>query len=198
MLISKTPGPISSATLLLLLGMFLLPGCDHRSRHQTLTFFFTGVPSLEEGATTGEKKAEPEQKSPPPPAVILSAHKFFVERKCAKCHLVTKPIGAGRGADSPSFSRTGPAGPADPPRPSLAGELGICIHCHSNPFAAEAPSGGRRHAPVACTICHLPHQSEYPHLLRDEVPKVCIICHQHEKLAAAGFHKAPLRSDHAE
>jgi predicted CXXCH cytochrome family protein len=198
MLFKLFPGRSRLTAALLALAIFLLSSCDPRQRHQTLAFFFTGVAPLEEGVAKEVEKPAPDRLGPKPPSaptVILSAHSYFSQRKCGKCHPVTKPVGAERSVTRQSQPTTVSAAV---PSPTSVDDLGICVNCHHNPFTAAGPPGGKSHAPVACTICHLPHQSEYPHLLRNEAPKVCAICHQHEKLAAIGFHKAPLRSDSSE
>jgi predicted CXXCH cytochrome family protein len=43
------------------------------------------------------------------------------------------------------------------------------------------------HGPVAaveCNLCHVPHESSTPKLLRDTAPTVCVQCHQPELLSA--------------
>ena len=77
-------------------------------------------------------------------------HKPFAEEKCDACHKTRY-------------------------RPSK-NDGSICLACHEKiPTEHE-----RMHGPVtvgACIWCHTPHESRYPHLLRDSDRKVCSQCH---------------------
>lgn len=41
----------------------------------------------------------------------------------------------------------------------------------------------------ACAICHNPHGTRYPYLLKDPVPKLCFACHVENDIRAMEVHK---------
>lgn len=184
--------------LLLSLIIILLSGCDSRSRHKTLNFFFTGVPPLEDSAESREEDTERDEidiKRQPAAVEIRSAHSYFTQKNCGKCHQSTMAIVSGGNSRTSREQATGTGKPAGPLVPH---ELGICLNCHENPFEKKTPDEPRRHAPVSCTACHLPHQSEFPYLLKSEASTICAMCHEDENRSGKGFHKAPLKSDKSE
>lgn len=186
--------------LLLSLAIILLPGCDSHTRHKTLTFFFTGVPPLAEDIAKIEEKTAQDQLNNEPQAAaveIRSAHSYFTQRKCLKCHKSTMPIVSG-GSGRTSRRVREPASDTGKSSDPSAIELGICVNCHENPFQAARAGEPRNHAPVGCSVCHLPHQSEYPKLLRNEAAKICTMCHLDAKLSGKDFHQAPLRRDYSD
>lgn len=195
---SNPPRTIKLTTLLLSLVIILLSGCDSRSRHKTLNFFFTGVPPLEESAESIEENTGQEQMEKKHQAAaveIRSAHSYFTQKKCVKCHQSTRSIVSGGHSRASRELATDTGKPVGPIVPY---ELGICLNCHDNPFEKKKPDEPRRHAPVSCSACHLPHQSEYPYLLKSEASAICAMCHQDENHSGKGFHKTPLKSDKSE
>lgn len=54
----------------------------------------------------------------------------------------------------------------------------LCYECHDAPVPAA--SGGWVHGPYAageCLLCHEPHKTTSPHLLRVPIPSLCYKCH---------------------
>ena len=187
--------PFAAIALIPLLpAIVFLAGCDSHARHRALNFFFTGVPPLE--AEKGPEENAPEQTRDKPRAAVgmRSAHSYFTGNQCSRCHQVSMAFGGGRGVWKPAA----PAAVAAPSLPPRTPDLGICLNCHENPFEAAGTHAPRPHAPVECRVCHLPHQSEHPSLLRSEDSEICAICHLDEKRSGAGFHRAPLRRDFTE
>ncbi len=178
----------------LLLAIVLLAGCDSHSRHRALNFFFTGVPPLEDRTEKGPEQTGPEQTTDKPRGAAVemrSAHSYFTGNNCSRCHQISMAFGGGRGVWKPAM----PAADTGQPLPSRTSGLEICLNCHENPFETTGTNAPRPHAPVECRMCHLPHQSEHPSLLRSETSKICAVCHLDENRSGAGFHRAPLRRD---
>jgi predicted CXXCH cytochrome family protein len=68
----------------------------------------------------------------------------------------------------------------------------LCYGCHD-----KSAFTGKKivHPPVGrgfCTFCHLPHQSDNPHLLRDKLPVLCYECHDRTDFSYENVH-APVR-----
>ena len=103
----------------------------------------------------------------------VRAHKVLhypvQERLCDSCHQVPPAGGAAALADTPEK---------------------LCLTCH------EKFTGSFVHGPVAlgaCVVCHDPHGSQVPHLLRVSGRAQCLSCHAdiESRLAKARFqHKA--------
>lgn len=178
-----------------LAGLFLLSflilfisGCDKYTRHEVLTFFFTGVPLLEEDkkAEAGEKKTAEVQlaKNKKKRRKIIRKSKFFVHGpsaagQCYQCHDTSGTF---------AFRKTGKKEVGDIPRlGELSGRLvapleDICTECHIQKLARSANSKDFwLHGPVAggnCTFCHSPHQSPFQYmLLKEKSIELCTQCH---------------------
>ena len=169
-------------TALLFAGtMILISGCAQPTKHELLSFFFTGVPSPEEeregeqrtlqARTAMNQKAEGRS--------LFSSHSYFTSKKCGECHQVSSTQSFGRSARSGmptiSFGTGGGAGEKRLPVKK------VCVSCHENRSAAYASANSLwLHAPATkynCIVCHDPHQSSYPDLLKDDTDKLCIMCH---------------------
>ena len=144
-------------------------GCDEVERHKTLTFFFDGVPPLEDGNSLELGAVDPNAPAlESEPTIISSIHEPY--RQCEKCH------------GDPSqgvFSRKVEVIDSVPR---------LCYQCHQE----YADLKGVLHGPVAvgmCLVCHHEHRSPYPHLLRRPEPKMCYYCHEVEVIEAINGHK---------
>jgi predicted CXXCH cytochrome family protein len=85
-------------------------------------------------------------------------HKPYADNQCNSCHLNTNDI----------FARA-------------QVREDICLTCHVDIPTQHAVM----HGPVvsnACQMCHSPHSSAVPHLLRKPAPAVCTQCHEPEGL----------------
>lgn len=151
---------------------FLLTSCgDPISRHKVLSTIFDGVPSL---PPAGEVCNEYCQQEVPVDVAGIdseaveskatqnthSSHQPYKEKKCGDCHSNDKNVNAGL----------------------IVPKRELCGVCHQNFI-----KGHNVHGPVAvgdCLACHLPHNSQYPSLLKEDPDKVCAICHQEARLAA--------------
>ena len=92
-------------------------------------------------------------------------HKPFADNLCNSCHLNTTDIFA---------------------RAQVKGD--VCLNCHANVPTQHAVM----HGPVvnnACQMCHSPHSSAVPHLLKQPAPAVCTQCHEPETMTL--MHKPP-------
>ena len=190
--------------LTVLITAAAMPGCSQVSRHEMLTFFFTGVP---EPGTEDAKEKEAAAKE-----VVLKKKKrrkvyqparFFVHGpfgsgQCESCHATTasKPFrtGAARINDT-AVSRSSSIGP----RLALPREE-LCLGCHSEKSPAEAKKNDHwQHAPVAkgrCTACHSPHKSKRQYmLLKANNVELCTQCHSVNDLQITVAHKQDPAAD---
>ncbi len=160
------------ALLVLVAAAFLAGGCSRQTRHNVLTFFFTGVPPLEETravvevATIREERdqqvevvSEERAKAPAP----IIKHAPFEAGECDACH------NPGQGNQ-------------------LFGEAEkLCFRCHQD-FTEEF---AWIHGPVAvgfCNTCHEPHQSENKFLLISKSGDVCFKCHLQGDILSVPYH----------
>lgn len=173
--------------MLLALGVAAsLTGCDPQSRHRALTFFFTGVPPLEEEKPV--KKSNDQLPSPaaevlPQPAAkgagALFSHPVWVAGICAPCHEST---GVFR---TPGVKKTAATafttGGGKPGRLTLA-KKEICTQCHKDKTPQRAANDNLwLHDTAAkgeCLACHDPHQSNYARNLLQPPSIICLPCHQ--------------------
>ena len=164
---------LSNALLFVFLSCFLLTSCsDSVTRHKVLSTIFDGVPSL---PPAGEMCNQYYQERVAAEAAGLaminegenskqnrsSSHKPYKEKKCRDCHSNDKNVNAGL----------------------IAPKRELCGACHKHFI-----KGHNVHGPVAvgdCLACHLPHNSQYPSLLKEDPDKICATCHQESRLAAA-------------
>lgn len=156
---------------IIILGASLATGCSRQARYEVLTFFFTGVPPLDQAgqdseAETPEKEAEPvglarvEKKTGPPP---LIKHAPFQEGNCNACHEF--------GQSNLLFNE-----PQE-----------LCFRCHED-FAQSFPWV---HGPVAvgfCNTCHEPHESENEFLLISTSQDICFTCHLKQDILNTAYH----------
>jgi predicted CXXCH cytochrome family protein len=95
-----------------------------------------------------------------------TVHKPYADNQCNACHLNTADI----------FARA-------------QVRADVCLDCHST-----IPQQHKvMHGPVVvneCQMCHAPHSSASPHLLRRPAPAVCTQCHELNELK--NLHKTPV------
>ena len=170
--------------MIIALMVTLVFGCNQDSRQKALTFFFTGVPQLED---VGEKKlgdqsTTVQEKLLRPATTILSSHSFFTEKHCNACHQTSLTINFNRG-DQIGASIRGRSASESPGKLKTPLQK-ICLTCHKDKTVGQVEKKGLKihvprhsHAPVNCNLCHLPHQSEYPYLLKNTPFGLCSQCH---------------------
>lgn len=164
-------------------------GCDKYARHKILTFFFTGVPPLEEeGAAqvkdearllpTDDKKQQQKKRLPPP--IVSFTHGPFGAGQCYQCHETSATVGfrkheKGKPESLPKLEQGMPG--------RLVTQLKtLCIECHTLKSTVSAYSSGLWvHGPVAggdCIVCHSPHRSPSQYmLLKEKSIELCTQCH---------------------
>jgi predicted CXXCH cytochrome family protein len=159
-----------------------------------LTFFFTGVPPLEE-----EKEGEVEKEKTTEAAEVeeetvvraaLYTHPLTAARLCSQCHQTTANFSLFSPAARPaSFQKGGMS-----PGPLVVERRQLCVECHKDKSAAEALSAGLWLHDTAekgdCHACHDPHQSENRYLLLQPPEKICLPCHEEAKLLPSVKDKA--------
>ncbi len=164
----------------LLINM-LLHGCSPQTRHQILTFFFTGVPPLEKEETSSTKPLSLEKAKDKIKKIVYHSHKFFEEGDCGKCHDTSVRFNAPGAADQKRIFRKGMQMPGALLMPAKE----ICIACHVNKSAAWPQNEGLwLHTPAAqgqCIQCHHAHQSTRPYQLLQKRSQLCKACHAEKK-----------------
>ena len=182
----RTPHPRVERILLACL-VLAVPACSVERHYRTLSFFFDGVPDptraasalLEAAASTDT----PLPAATPPPQPTGSQHTPVRERRCKECHQLDERPNSGANwlVGVPELVAPGEA---------------LCARCH------EAPKQAHVHGPVAlgrCDLCHVAHQSPFPHLLRHERQSdLCRQCHQDGLIRTATEHEAYAALDCAE
>lgn len=128
-------------------------------RHRTLTFFFDGVPPLDEKSAGAAKDSISHAKGPgekviptQPEKPKIHYHEPFLAKKCGICH------------DQNTM------GKFIKPQPML------CFQCHDD-FSKKykvlhGPIGGGN-----CTACHDPHSAPNEKLLQRVNQQLCYYCH---------------------
>jgi len=146
--------------LFLLLALILsLLGCSPERRYKVLSIFFDGVPNPDAPLVAVDEFDTSGKR------IVKAAsfvHKPYADGKCADCH------GENTGGTFESFTKL---------------DDSVCLKCHKN-VPHEYP---RMHGPVAlaqCSLCHVPHESSVPALLKDNARAVCTQCHLRELLPA--------------
>ncbi len=128
-------------------------GCSQAARESLERFFFEVPEAAETPAlsrASSPSKAEPPRLALPKPRFV-SFHPPFVQRQCHSCHDAKQRMQV---------------------RTDL---LHQCRLCHTRYFGDQIG-----HAPVAqgeCAVCHEPHRSGQPDLLRMLVFDTCVDCH---------------------
>lgn len=136
--------------------LICLVNCTPQTRYKTLSFFFDGVPNPDAPNATDDRGGGSKGNS----FTIASTHPPFDNENCGACHASSEQTGSMRGFDT--FKK-------------LTAE--ICSKCH----AQVTEQFRYMHGPVVngvCLMCHSPHESDQPHLLKLASPKVCLQCHQ--------------------
>jgi predicted CXXCH cytochrome family protein len=184
-----------------LIGMVVLTvlitsisGCSRQTKHKVLTFFFTGVPPLEEEKKeVGEKEKSAEEtkmekKIAPKPKKLFS-HTPYALRMCDQCHQTSASFGRFRPKGSAVMVRSGLGSPGMLVVPLKE----LCVKCHKHMSASSVFKEELwLHAPAAqgkCTICHGSHQSAYPNLLLEKPDKICTQCHSEGFMLDSADHR---------
>jgi predicted CXXCH cytochrome family protein len=188
-----------------LIAAVAVSGCSQATRHDVLTFFFTGVPEPGEEAAAEARadaavaaREERRRKKKAPKQVQFFKHGPYGAGQCERCHATaaSKPFRTGKArvsdaavAQAPSFG----------PRLAFPWEE-LCVTCHSEKSPAAAKANGLwQHGPVAkgrCTLCHSPHQSKRQYtLLKENNVELCTQCHSINDLQITVQHKQDPTAD---
>ncbi|MFQ5504242.1 MAG: cytochrome c3 family protein [Planctomycetota bacterium] len=169
---------------LLLPLSLLVAACSSLSSYEVLSFFFDGVPdpSMPEpeplgvpgssGPLTLEERAAIQERRLP--KVTLHLHKPWDQNECSSCH---------RYRSTRKRVPTWAQSMAELKMPKTE----LCWSCH-DPF-----DGKYVHGPAAageCLMCHYPHKSEFPHLVRAEkTASLCAKCHSGQTFMTEAKHE---------
>jgi len=121
--------------IIFLLGLFsiiFISGCDKYTQHKVLTFFFTGVPPIEEEKAAPEDKTEGSTEAKKEagfiPHMETFSHGPFGAGQCYYCHETYETVG---------FRKFGYKKPDDAPKQGqgISGRLvmplrKLCLNCH--------------------------------------------------------------------
>jgi len=153
-----------------------LLSCDETQRHETLSFFFDGVPPLG-GEDVNDVNSPDKGRRRLAQGKESSFTVHEPSKVCANCHDMTK---------IPRWST-----------PEFVKEpLQLCYDCH--PGSNYSGSVDYVHGPVAigdCMRCHNPHRSKQKHLLKLPVPDVCYQCHEKADIESIPDHSTELLSE---
>lgn len=193
----------------LFVAVAFMSGCSNVTRHDVLTFFFTGVPEPGAEGADGAGVAGRQVATLAPGARQRPKLKLFREPRvyvhgpygsgqCELCHATaaSKPFRTLKGGVTEStVSRAKSIGPR------LAYPLEeLCVTCHSEKSAEAAGSMDlAQHKPVAdgwCTACHSPHKALRQYmLLKNNNVELCIQCHKPDELQASIEHRKDPEAD---
>ena len=194
-----------SRSILIALAAILIiaysSGCDRYARHKVLTFFFTGVPPLNEGGKTSEKEKEAERKASeekkkPKRRTDVKATRFshgpYASGACFLCHQ-TSETGGFRGLGKKAEAAGSIAKPGIVPGQLVVPLRELCVRCHET----KSPKMARReglwvHGPVSaglCTQCHGPHSAPEPCLLLKKANESCLGCHAEGFVFSKALHE---------
>ncbi len=153
-------------------------GCSRHARHKVLTFFFTGVPSLEQQEAEKYELQQQTMDAPEPEEFILYSHNFYAKRQCEKCHEGAVSFSApGQKKEAVSTFKLG----RDMPGPLILPPDELCLCCHIDKSTARAAADDLwLHTPAAtgaCLDCHSAHQSRNQFILLNKALELCDECH---------------------
>ncbi len=189
----KLMNTLVGALAIALLGL-AASSCSREADYEVLTFFFTGVPPLEEegadaksevaGLTALEKREQRRaeilrQRRGELRRAIKWTHGPYAADECDRCHALASSLSF-RGGTTTGTSSV-------PALQDVRGRLAapieeLCIGCHVEKSLESVDARVVSvHGPVAnglCTACHSPHQSPRPYMLlgKDNV-ELCTQCH---------------------
>ncbi|WP_136810106.1 cytochrome c3 family protein [Desulfosediminicola flagellatus] len=192
-------GWTTACLLLVLLLLISQAGCSQKERHTILTFFFTGVPPLEETASVEKDnellpieiinpvKSESTEKT-------LFSHPVWLAGVCDPCHGSSGNFSfPGVREKSTSVFNTGGGMPGKLTLPKTT----LCIQCHTDKTPKRALFERlwlhNTTAKGECLACHDPHQSENPKTLRQSLSLICYPCHE-----KGAFWQTPAHQKHEE
>ncbi len=175
---------LSGITLLVILSM-VAAGCDKYTRYRALTFFFTGVPPIEEGNISGKqpsKIALKKKKITSSQEIPSFVHGPFGAGQCDLCHEAASIEGPRKSAKEESKKTAFGSLQRLIPQKLVMPLKELCIECHTTKSVETAYNKGLwMHGPVSdglCTRCHDPHQTPFQYmLLKDKSIDLCTQCH---------------------
>ncbi|MGB3211391.1 MAG: cytochrome c3 family protein [Desulforhopalus sp.] len=182
--------------LIILLSTVVLFGCEPQYRNRALTFFFTGVPPLDEVEQKKEISDESSRVATgrsvePFFAQTLYSHPLWVAGACDPCHLTSSTYSIpGVPKKSVSVFKTGGG---------MVGELTLpknklCTQCHTDKTPRRALADNlwlhNTTAKGDCLACHDPHQSKNEKTLRQPPAKICTVpCHEKGEYIVTPVHQ---------
>lgn len=169
-----------------MLALLAITACSAGTRADVISFFW-GSPdagrskSVDPKTLSGWHYLTPEEKiefeAAKKSKAWVSWHKPYKELSCPECHKIVRRLDGPPGQDT-----------MIPVPPDLILPMeDLCKKCH------QAAEKRYVHGPVAslsCEICHEPHKSREPHLVKThEVKDLCLKCHDGETFTTAVEHE---------
>jgi predicted CXXCH cytochrome family protein len=186
---------VSTHIVVILFLTAFLTGCEPQARHQVLTFFFTGVPPLDEsGAIVDVKEQPPSAKiieKPAPEALkALFSHPVWAAGTCNPCHESTGTFSTPGVMRTPAtVFKTGGGMPGKLTLPKNE----LCTQCHKDKTPKRALTDNlwlhNTTAKGDCLACHDPHQSNNEKTLRQAPSILCLPCHKEGRFLATPAHQ---------
>jgi predicted CXXCH cytochrome family protein len=177
----KRLGRQKCAIIIFLITLLLVfvTGCDKYTKHKVLTFFFTGVPSLDNNESKAsidsiDSTDKTEVKKVQSKVRWSSTHGPYGAGECFQCHKIK--------AEKKEFMLGSFPNLQSLPRTLLMPKNEICIECHTTKsFNSAFTKNLWIHGPVSagmCTACHHHHVSAFPYLILKETSRqLCAQCH---------------------
>jgi predicted CXXCH cytochrome family protein len=168
--LKRTPRILWLGCLGVVGSLLVLTNCrDTEQRHDVLSFFFDGVPPWDEQAAGRAgflEGQDPRRRA----ETVWTLHEPLND--CARCHGEQQ---------QKNFSREVKL---------VAPVPDLCYQCHTGPTALT----GWVHGPVItgdCLLCHEPHRTVNPYLLRRAIPEICYQCHDPASIRSITDHELP-------
>ena len=172
-----------------------LTGCEPKKQHEVLTFFFTGVPPLEEtdSVKNNEASGNTLKKTQDKKVVQVPSrysHPVWAAGVCDPCHGSTGMFSTPGVQKQPqSVFKTGGGMPGTLILPKNK----LCIQCHRGKTPLRALTERlwlhNTTAKGDCLACHDPHQSKNKNTLRETPAKICLPCHENGIFMATPAHQ---------
>ncbi len=162
-----------------------LAGCEPKTQHKVLTFFFTGVQPLGDKKTVDEPEMQTtsvkaRERLPLASGQILYSHPLWIKGACDPCHETTSTFSI-PGVEEKS-TRSFKSGGGNP-GPLTLPKTKLCTQCHKDKIPKRALAENlwlhNTTAKGDCLACHDPHQSVYEKGLRRSSAVICfLVCHE--------------------